>query len=315
MPNELQNASYVAAAHVGIWAVERLKMRAFLSTFAERVPIEDLEARCCPRKVEYYGMDGQPVAASNQGASQSLIGVMPLVGPITHRGTMFTAYFGGTSLQKWEHAFGEMMANPNVGAIVLDVDSPGGSVAGIAEAAASIKKSSRVKPVIAVANTWAASAAYYLASQASEVFVTPSGEVGSLGVYSLHLDYSEALKQFGVKATFIFAGEHKVEGNPYEPLSDEALAHEQMIVEDYYEQFVTAVASGRGKTEAVVKRDFGGGRMLRPQQAVDVGMADRIGTLEDAIKAAGGQLKQRSMDRAAVARRKRELEILECECG
>ncbi len=314
MPNELQNMSFMLGAHHSIWAVEPLKMRAYVSTLVESLPVEDLEARCCPRKVEYFGLDGSPVGAAGSNATNGVIGVLPLVGPITHRATAFSAYFGGTSLQKWERAFGEMAANPGVGAIVLDVDSPGGSVSGVAEAAEMIRRVAETKPVIAVANTWAASAAYYLASQASSILVTPSGEIGSVGVYSLHLDFSESLKQLGIKATFMFAGDYKVEGNPYEPLSDEARAHEQAIVDDYYAKFVSAVAKGRGKTDAAVKLDFGGGRMLRPQQAVEVGMADQIGTLDAAIKAAGGLLKRRAVDRAAVARRKRDLEILQYEC-
>jgi signal peptide peptidase SppA len=316
MAHELQNVAHVGSVHGDIWAVEHGRMRSYLSTFAaERAFAADpdtLEARCCPRKLEYYGLDGTPAAA--QGARpQSLVGVIPLVGPITHRASAFSAYFGGTSLQKWEAAFREMAANPAVGAIVMDIDSPGGQVSGLPEVAETIRSVNRSKPVVAVANTWTASAAYYLASQAGEIVVTPSGEIGSVGVYSLHIDYSEALKQMGIKATFIFAGAHKVEGNAYEPLSAEALEYEQSIVDSYYQDFLEAVAKGRNTTPTNVSKTYGEGRMLRPAKAVEVGMADRVGTLESAIRRVGGTLQQRAKDQQAADHLKLQMDLMQYE--
>jgi signal peptide peptidase SppA len=318
MADELQSVAHVGAIHGDIWAIEHTRMRAYLGTFvAEGILSMDpdaMETRCCPRKVEHYSLAGEPVAAPSGQPQQSLVGVLPLVGPITHRETPFSAFFSGTSLQKWERAFAEMVANPAIGAIVLDVDSPGGQVSGVAEVADRIRAGNRVKPVVAVANAWTASAAYYLASQAGEIVVTPSGEIGSVGVYSLHLDYSEALKRMGIKATFIFSGNHKVDGNPYEPLSEEAREYEQAIVDDYYQEFVEAVAKGRNTTPGTVKRDYGGGRMLRPAKAVEVGMADRVGTLESAIRGVAGRLREESRKRAQCEALKREMEILRYEC-
>lgn len=312
MPRETQNAQAVQAYHDRIWAIEPSRMRSYLSTFVSEsvfsMSFDEIEARCCPRKCEYYGLDGEAVAVRDGRQSQSMVGVLPLVGPITYRPSGFAAFFGGTSLMKWERALAEMVANPAVGAIVLDVDSPGGSVAGVAEAAERIRQANRVKPIVAVANTITASAAYWLASQASEIVVTQSGEIGSVGVYSLHLDYSEALKQFGIKATFIFAGQHKVDGNPYEPLSEEARKEEQESVDDYYREFVESVAKGRNTTPTAVKRDYGQGRMLRPAKAVEAGMANRIGTIDSAIRLAAGVLKQRSTDAAACEALRLELE-------
>jgi signal peptide peptidase SppA len=312
MPRENQNAQMVQAHHDRIWAIEPSRMRAYLSTFVVESVLamspDDIEARCCPRKCEYFGFDGEPVAARDGRQPQSVVGVLPLVGPITYRPSMFSAYFGGTSLLKWERALAEMVANPAVGAIVLDIDSPGGSVAGVAEAGERIRQANRVKPIVSVANTITASAAYWLASQSAEIVVTQSGEIGSVGVYSLHLDYSEALKQLGIKATFLFAGDHKVDGNPYEPLSDEARKAEQASVDDYYREFVDAVAKGRNTTPTAVKRDYGQGRMLRPSQAVEAGMANRIGTIDSAIRLAAGTLKQRARDAAACEALRLELE-------
>jgi len=126
----------------------------------------------------------------------------------------------------------------------------------------------------------AASAAYWIGSQATKFYVTPSGEVGSIGVWSMHVDYSRANEQDGIAVTFVSAGEHKVEGNPHEPLSDEARAEMQRSVDETYREFVAAVARGRNVTPAKVLADFGNGRMLTARAAVQAGMADAVKPFE-----------------------------------
>src|SRR5215467_6271108 len=118
-------------------------------------------------------------------------------------------------------------ANPDVSAIVLDVDSPGGTVAGTPETAAAVRRAAEVKPVVAVANSLAASAAYWIASQASSLVVGPSADVGSIGVISAHIDRSKMLEDMGLRVTVVSAGRYKAEGNPFAPLSDEAKANMQ----------------------------------------------------------------------------------------
>lgn len=195
-------------------------------------------------------------------------------------------------------------ADASIDAIVLDVDSPGGEVFGVQEAWDKIRAASRAKPVIAVANTVAASAAYYLATAAPEVFASPSSMVGSIGVYALHVDYSEALKAAGERWTFISAGRYKVEGNPTEPLTDEAHGALQADVDRYYDDFVSAVARGRGASAAKVRSGFGEGRMVGARAAVEQGMADRIGTLDDAVRYAASLGAARRKQRGAQARQR-----------
>jgi signal peptide peptidase SppA len=134
-----------------------------------------------------------------------------------------------------------------------------------------------------VANTLAASAAYWLASAASELVVTPSGEVGSIGVFAIHEDYSAALDRVGVKVSLISAGKYKTEGNPFEPLGEEAQAAVQGTVNDYYDMFIRAVARGRGVSQADVIAGFGEGRVVMAEQAVRLGMADRVATIDEVI--------------------------------
>lgn len=309
--------------HVGsihdYWAIEPNRMKSYLQTFAI-APAEDVdfEERSCPRKIEHYSLDGEPmemIAANNPKSQQQSIAVMPLVGPITYRGSAFSAFFGGTSVVKWRAAFNDLVNAPGVAGILIDTDSPGGSVSGIAELSKTIRDARTKKPIAAVANTWAASAAYHLIAQTGHISVSPSGEIGSIGVYSIHMDYSAALEQMGVKATIISAGEFKTEFTPYEPLSEEAAAEEQAKVDHYYSIFVDAVAKGRNTTPTKVKKSFGQGRMVVPEKAVERGMADSVGTFEQALRRLGGEIQDLRRVAEESQRRKEEIEMLERRYG
>lgn len=213
----------------------------------------------------------------------SSVAVLPLFGTIFPRAGMFSDISGGTSSERFGNQFMELIKDPTVSAIVIDVDSPGGSVYGVAEVAQKIFDARGTKPVVAVANHQMASAAYWIGTAADEVVVTPSGDVGSIGVFATHKDMSEALAQAGVKVSLIRAGKYKAEGNPYEPLSEEARTSIQDSVNEVYDEFVNAVALHRGVKSAIVKDSFGEGRMVSARQAVALGMADRIGTLDETI--------------------------------
>lgn len=186
-------------------------------------------------------------------------------------------------LDTFKRSFRDALSNPEVGAIVIDVDSPGGVVDFIPETAAEIRAARGQKPIVAVANTLAASAAYWLASQADEISVTPSGEAGSIGVYAAHRDLSGALEMAGIKNTLIHAGKFKVEGNPFEPLTDEARAHIQEDVDAFYSMFTADVARGRGVKQTEVADGYGEGRVLNAKDAVRAGLADRVETLSEAV--------------------------------
>jgi signal peptide peptidase SppA len=221
---------------------------------------------------------------SSTAAAPGSIAVLNVFGPLAQRMDLFTEVSGGTSYEGFASAFRQVLDEPNVTGILLNVDSPGGSVSLLQETADLIYSARGVKPVVASVNTLAASAAYWLASQAEEVIITPSGEVGSIGVITMHEDDSKADEMEGYAFTYISApeGGYKSEGNPHEPLGDEARACIQGRVNEVYESFVAAVARGRGIKANVVKSDFGKGRLVGAKTAVALGMADRIGTLQDA---------------------------------
>lgn len=209
--------------------------------------------------------------------------VIPIRGTIVQRANMMTEWSGGTSLEMLTKQLRSAVNDPAVDSIVLDIHSHGGSVYGLQEFGDELRAARDQKPVYAVANSMAASAAYHIAAQATEVIAQPSAEVGSIGVIMAHTDWSKWNEGAGLKVTYITAGDYKAEGNPDEPLSDEALSYYQGRVDDYYQSFVDAVAKGRGIDAGVVADLFGQGRMYGANQAKSVGMIDRIDTLENVI--------------------------------
>ncbi len=212
------------------------------------------------------------------------IAVIPIYGLIMHR-QMYDMSGGsaGTSCASISMALQSAIADPNVGSIVLDIDSPGGDVDGVDELATQIFQARKKKPITAVSNCMCASAAYYLASQCSEIVVSPSSLTGSIGVYTMHEDASGMYDQMGIKLELIAYGENKAEGNNLGPLTDTARAHLYEMVENFGVAFEKAVARGRGITQSDVHKKFGQGRVFDAKTAVKLGLADRVGTLDDVL--------------------------------
>lgn len=230
--------------------------------------------------------DAQAAAIVGESAPAGpRVAVLTLTGVLTPHGSMLSWLFGGDAggVQAFRDQLSRAVADPDVAAIVLDVDSPGGSVGLVPEAAADVRSARDVKPVYAVANTLAASGAYYIASQATELYVTPSGMVGSIGVYYLHEDWSSANEKIGIDVTYVYAGRYKTEGNPDEPLTDEARAAWQADADTLYAQFVDDVALGRGVSADKVRSDYGEGRVLLAGAALDAGMVNGIDTLQAVV--------------------------------
>lgn len=238
------------------------------------------------------------------------IAVLPLYGVVTQRGNMVDAASGpgSASTQQFSRALREAIADPAIAQVLIDVDSPGGSVYGVAELAAEVVEARRKKPVVALANSLAASAAYWIAASASEVYVTPGGEVGSIGVWMAHEDWSKAREDMGVSTTLVSAGKFKTEGNSYGPLSEEAYAFMQSRVNDYYGSFVKAVAKGRGVPVATVRDGMGQGRVLGAEAALAEKMVDGIATFDEVLKKM--QRGARSVARSKTAERDRLLQVL-----
>lgn len=230
------------------------------------------------------------------------IRVIPLHGTISHRPSMFAS--GGLSAEEFVQEFNAAINDNSVESVILDVDSPGGSVFGLDEAAEAVYQARGAKPIVAVANAEAHSAAYQIASQADEFIVAPSGMAGSIGVITAHVDDTAADEKEGYKVTYIHAGENKAEG--WEgSLSDDHRAHLQSIVDSYYETFVSHVARGRGVSAETVLSDFGGGRSFTSQQLLERNMVDRIATFNQVIDEQKSSIQQRQRGRKlALAQRR-----------
>ena len=145
--------------------------------------------------------------------------------------------------------------------------------------------------MVAIVNSLAASAAYWIGCSAAELYVTPGGEVGSIGVWQAHFDYSQAMAAEGVTPTLISAGKYKVEGNPYAPLDSDAQGFMQSRVDDYYATFTKAVARGRGAPLSQVRDGMGQGRVLGADAALTANMVDGIATFDDVVKKMRSQAK------------------------
>lgn len=226
---------------------------------------------------------GFDAAAPRRVSTDGSVAVIPIYGVLSQRMNLMSAMSGGTSTEQLSDQVRQAMADSDVGAIVFDVDSPGGNVNGIPELADELFSYRGTKPMVAVVNPLNASAAYWLTSQANEIVVTPSGQTGSIGVVAIHQDMSGALEQEGVRVNLVSAGKYKVEGNPYQPLDDEARQAIQSSVDDYYRMFTDAVARGRGVKSSDVRSGFGEGRVLGAKAAVSAGLADRVDTLQGTI--------------------------------
>jgi signal peptide peptidase SppA len=223
-------------------------------------------------------------ALSRPGPKSGRVARLPIMGPITRRDSLWSLLFGGTSIERIIKALREVAADETIGTVLLDIDSPGGTVSGMPELAAEVRALRESKQVVALANSLTASAAYWMASQADEIIATPEALVGSVGVFAMHEDWSKFYEQNGVKISYISAGKYKTEGNFEEPLSDEAREHMQSIVDDAYALFVGDVARGRAISPSRVRAEYGEGRVLVAKDAKTAGMIDRVATAGETVR-------------------------------
>lgn len=228
---------------------------------------------------------------NRKAAPQPRVGsaaIIPIYGLISPRMNMLSNMSGGTTYESIAQHLRQAVDDKSVRAIVLDVDSPGGSVAGNAELAAEIRRARAQKPVIAQAQYLMASAAYHLGASATEVVAAPSARVGSIGTMMMHTELSKSLERLGIKRTFITAGDGKVDGNEAEPLSTTARERMQAAVDEAYDQFVSNVVIGRGGDVNAqrVKREWKA-HVYSAAEARRIGMIDRVATLEETLSRLG----------------------------
>lgn len=287
-------AHILASVSTHIWALRPdyvAVMSAILAerAFGNRPSAEEIEARIDKRQ--------ERKIAESSGD----IRVIPVQGVIGNRLRVMQDVSNPMSSAEWlDKQIKAAIEDDRVKVILLDNDSPGGSVYGVPEVADTIRAARGTKPIVAHVNGMCASADYWIASAADEIVMTGSSEIGSVGVYTMHDDLTKFMEEKGIDRTIISAGRYKVEGNPFEPLSEEAREELQRNVDRYYSMFIGAVAEGRGVSVGDVEERFGQGRMFGAAEAIERGMADRIGTLDETLSRFGVSPSYRDRNRRAM---------------
>ena len=262
---------HLAARLFGVpLAIHRPKLDVILSVLGARIGLADLAAPV-----------GYTPAARALGPPSGKVAVIPIHGTLVRRTSGIEAESGLASYTGIAAQLDAALASPEIAAILLDIDSPGGESGGVFDLVDRIRAASEVKPVWAVANDMAFSAAYALASAATRVFVARTGGVGSIGVIAMHVDQSVKDAQDGVRYTAVFAGERKNDLNPHEPISNEAHAVLKAEVDRIYDLFVETVARHRGLDADAVRATEAG--LFFGPDAVATGLADAVGSLDDAL--------------------------------
>lgn len=216
------------------------------------------------------------------------VAVIQIQGLMTKNSDWLTEWFGGTATSSVRLAVQAAAADESVTAILLLVDSPGGTVDGLAELADAIFQARQAKPVIAQVCGLCASAAYYAASQATSIHAHRMDMVGSIGTRYLLYDWSEAFAEAGIEAVAIDTGKYKSAGAMGTAITEDHRAEFQRIVDEYFADFVAAIVRGRGLDEKVV-RESADGRVWIGADAVRRKLIDGIQTLDQTLAELTGQ--------------------------
>ena len=210
------------------------------------------------------------------------VAVIPIVGTLVQKSDWMDAYSGITGYNALRAAFLTALGDPAARAILLDVDSPGGEVAGCFDLVDTIFAARGTKPVWSVLNEIAYSAGYALASAADRVVLPRTGGCGSVGVICMHTDFSQALSKAGIAVTLIQYGAQKSDGSSMAPLSDSARGRIQADIDTMGELFVSTVARNRRMAAADVRRTQAGTYL--GADAVSIGFADEVAAPDAAFR-------------------------------
>jgi signal peptide peptidase SppA len=232
----------------------------------------------------------EALARSDVQITEAGIALIPILGTLVRRSSYLGAASGLTSYQEIEAMVESAFADPRVKAVLLEVDSSGGEAGGVFDLAQRLRALSQAssKPLWAIADESALSAAYALACAADRLWLTRTAEVGSIGVVAVHVDESVADAKAGLNYTFLHAGAHKVDGHPHAPLPAPVASDIQADIDQLHDQFIHLVAGFRRLTPEAVRATEA--RVYRGEAALTVGLADQIGTTREALAALNRQL-------------------------
>ncbi|WP_295541066.1 S49 family peptidase [uncultured Pseudacidovorax sp.] len=264
-------------------AIHPRKAEIIVAALAERLGV----ARVA-RMMEDDVWEDSPKAMTGEGRNPRAgydvaqgVALIPVAGTLVHKLGTVRPYSGMTGYDGIRQNVLTALADPEVKGIMLDVDSPGGEVAGCFDLVDTIYKARQIKPVWAMVDEMAYSAGYALASAAERVVTPRTGGVGSVGVVVMHMDMSDALAKSGLKVTIISYGDHKADGNPYERLPADVRERIQADIDSMGRLFVSTVARNRSVSEDSIRATQA--RCFLGPEGQQKGLADAVMAPDEAF--------------------------------
>ena len=261
------------------WAIQPSKLLEIQGIYATHLRGDKIDVKGIEAAI------GKPL--NNQAQGYEVIdgvAVLPITGVISKRMNLFAQISGGVSTELVARDLKAAIADPAVNAIILQIDSPGGTVDGTEMLANLVRQARDIKPTVAFADGMMASAAYWIGSAAGRIYMGDSvAQIGSIGVVATHQDISAAEQARGVKTTEITAGKYKRAASQFAPLTESGRQTIQDQVDYLYSIFVQAVAENRGVSVDTVLENMADGRVFIGQQAIDAGLVDGVSTLDALI--------------------------------
>ena len=262
------------------WAIEPHKFEQVVEIYrahlrGEKIDIAAIEAQL-----------GQPLQAQDQTGYQIFDGVavIQIDGVLAKKMNLFSKISGGASTQLVSRDLAQALGDSRVHAIMLAIDSPGGAVDGIQNLADEVFAARSVKPIVAFADGFMTSGAYWIGSAAQEAYISGDTVVtGSIGVAMQHVDVSQANQKAGLTVTDIYAGKYKRIASENKPLSEEGKAALQAMADQIYSVFVDSVARNRGTSSEIVLQDMADGKLFVGRAGIDAGLVDGVSTFNALI--------------------------------
>jgi signal peptide peptidase SppA len=249
------------------WAITETAMQTILSVAAR----ENESPEAVASKL------GRELQNTYNATERDGVAILPVTGPLFRYANIFTSISGATSYELIAKDFRIALDNPQIKAIILDIDSPGGEVNGVSELSSMIHEARGKKPIIAYASGDAASGAYWIASAADEIVVSETSALGSIGVVGMYRADDENNKTIEIVSS----------QSPHKRLdvsSDEGRIRLQARIDSMADVFINAIARHRNIDPQTILSDYGGGDVMIGQNAILAGLADRIGSLDHLLQ-------------------------------
>ncbi len=270
------NDHFLDAVQNRVWALHPGKLEEVAVFIEKRLSAQTIDF---PEAAKGKGGD----KADDRYEVRDGVAILPVYGVLSKRINMMAMISGGSSTEILARNFKAALNDREVESILLDIDSPGGTIDGLKDLSDLIYASREQKPIVAYANGIMASAAYWIGSAAHKIVGSETAEIGSIGVALIHYDLSARDEKSGVKRTVIVGGKYKRIASDERPLSEEGAEYLQAFVDDYYTLFLEAVARNRGSDTEMVHEKMADGRIFIGKKALSPGLVDKIGNLDSAL--------------------------------